>query len=122
MSKRTARLGRFLQGWWEGQQSLATDPDGWRRQRSVEQIAAEFRRDVHFELNQSTFLYRRPDENTARQAVAGLVPAPDEADVALLVAAIVRAGGGARKLRAGTGIGAIVTVCALVLRNILRGR
>lgn len=131
MSKRTARLGRFLQRWWEGQLSDAADVEGgldaggWRRERSVEQLASELRRDVHFELSQSTFGYRRPDEQTAREAVAGLVPAPDEADEALLVAAVVRAGGGARTLRATTGIGAVgavVTVFALVLRNVLRGR
>jgi hypothetical protein len=122
MSKRTARLGRFLQRWWEGQLADGTYPGSWRKERSAEQLASELRRDVHFELNQSTFLYRRPDEATAREAVASLVPAPDEADSALLVAAVVRAGGGARKVRATTGVGAVVTVFALVLRNILRGR
>lgn len=122
MSRQTARLGRFLQQWWEHQLSDAGESASWRRDRSAEQLAAELRRDVHFELSQSTLLHRRPDEAAAREAVGALVPAPDEADCALIVAAVVRAGGGARKVRATTGIGAVVTVFALVLRNVLRGR
>jgi hypothetical protein len=122
MSRRTARLGRFLQHWWEGQLSGEDSPGDWRRERSAEQLAAELRRDIHFELSQSAFLYRRPGEEAAQEAVAALVPAPSEEDAALLVAAVVRAGGGARKVRATTGAGAVVTVFALVLRNVLRGR
>jgi hypothetical protein len=122
MSKRTARLGRFLQRWWEGQLPGSTYPSEWRNGRSAEQLAAELRRDVHFELSQSAFLHRRPDEATVREAVSSLVPAPDEADTALLVASVVRAAGGAQKVRATTGVGAVITVFALVLRNVLRGR
>ncbi len=122
MSRRTARLGRFLQHWWEEQLAGREYPCDWRRERSAEQLAAELRRDVHFELSQSTFLHRRPDERTVREAAASLVPAPDPRDEDLLVAAFVRAGGGARTVRSATGVGAVVTVCALVLRNILRGR
>jgi len=77
---------------------------------------------VHFEISQSTFLYRRPDETDAAEAVATLVPSPGEEDTALLVAAVVRAGERARRVRATTGAGAVVTVFALVLRNVLRGR
>lgn len=122
MSRRAARLGRFLQHWWEQELAGREYPCDWRRERSAEQLAAELRRDVHFELSQSAFLYRRPDEQTVRGAVSALVPSPDERDESLLVAAFVRAGGGARTVRSATGVGAVVTVFALVLRNILRGR
>jgi hypothetical protein len=122
MSKRAARLARFLQRWWESQLEEEPYPGNWRKERGAEQLASELRRDVHFELVQSTLIHRRTDEQAARAAVAALVPAPDEQDAALIVAAIVRAGGGARKVRATTGAGAVVTVFALVLRNILRGR
>jgi hypothetical protein len=122
MSRRAARLGRFLQHWWEGQLAGETYPCDWRRERSADQLAAELRRDVHFELSQSAFLYRRPGEEMVRAAVAALVPSPDERDEALLVAAFVRAGGGARTVRSATGAGAVLTVFALVLRNVLRGR
>ncbi|HVC24214.1 MAG TPA: hypothetical protein VND23_00520 [Acidimicrobiales bacterium] len=122
MNRRTARLARFLQRWWEGEQPGDGDTETWRRGRSAEQIASELRRDVHFEISQSTFLYRRPDETDAAEAVATLVPSPGEEDTALLVAAVVRAGERARRVRATTGAGAVVTVFALVLRNVLRGR
>ena len=122
MGRRTARLGRYLQRWWESQLQGEQYPCDWRRGRAAEQIAAELRRDLRFELSQSTFLHRRPDEATARAAMEALVPRPDERDAALLVAAVVRAGGGARRVRATTGAGAVLTVFALVVRNILRGR
>ncbi len=122
MNRRTARLARFLQRWWEGEIAREDATLGWRRERSAEQLASELRRDVHFELSQSASLYRRPDEAAAREAVAALVPPPSEEDADLLVAAVVRAGERARRVRATTGAGAVVTVFALVLRNVLRGR
>lgn len=122
MDRRTARLARFLQRWWAAELAGGDGELGWRRDRSAEQIAAALRRDVHFELSQSAFLYRRPDEAAARAAVDALDPAPDPEDAALLVAAVVRAGERARRVRATTGAGAVVTVFALVLRNVLRGR
>jgi hypothetical protein len=122
MSKQTARLTRFLQHWWEGQLVDGAYPSEWRRERSAEGLASELRRDIHFELNQTTLLHRRPSEEAARDAVSALVPAPSDEDADLLVAAVVRAGGRARTVRATTGVGAMITVFALVLRNILRGR
>ncbi len=122
MDRRTERLARFLQRWWEGERAKEDASLGWRRDRTVEQLASELRRDLRFELNQSTFLSRRPDEGAARAAVASLVPAPSPQDADLLVWVLVRAGERARRVRATTGVGAVVTVFALVLRNVLRGR
>jgi len=122
MSQSSERLNRFLQRWWEAQLDGVQYPTDWRHERGVEQLASELRRDVHFELSQSTFLHRRPDEEIAKVAVASLSPVPDADDTALIVAAVVRAGSGARKVRTTTGVGAVLTVTALVLRNLLRGR
>jgi hypothetical protein len=54
--------------------------------------------------------------------VATLVPAPSDEDAELLVNAIVRAGATAQRVRATTAVGASVTVVALVVRGVLRGR
>ncbi len=95
--------------------------DDWRRGRSVEALAAELRRDVPFEVAQVRLLHRRPDREAALAAVSGLVPPPGEADREVLVEAVVRAGGTAQKVRVTTA-GAMLTVLALVVRNVLRGR
>jgi hypothetical protein len=95
---------------------------GWRRGRSVEALAAELRRDVQFELAQTRFLHRRPDPAASAAAVGELVPPPGPADREILAEAILRAGSAARRVRVTTAAGALLTVFALVLRNILRGR
>ncbi len=94
----------------------------WLHGRDVDSLAHEFRRDAQFAVAQATYLHRRPDAESARQIIDRLVPVPIEADAQLLVEAIVRAGATAQKVRATTVIGAVVTVFALVLRNVLRGR
>lgn len=122
MADRRARFARYLQRWWDEQLQGGTYPDDWRRGRDESMLAGEFRRAAQFELSQTAFLHRRPSEADAREVVERLVPAPVEHDADLLVGAIVRAGATAQKVRATTAVGATVTVAALVLRNILRGR
>lgn len=117
----SARFSRYLQRWWTAQHDAADDA-GWARDRDVDHLAREFRRDAQFELSQARFLIRRPDEQTARRVVDGLSPEPSENDKALLAEAIVRAGSTAQKVRTTTALGAMVTIVALVVRNILRGR
>ncbi len=116
------RFGRYLQQWWERQLQGAPYPGDWLHGRDVESVASEFRRDARFELVQARFLHRRPNDTTAREVVDQLLPLPIEADAELLVAAIVRAGQTAQRVRATTAIGDSLTVFALVLRNVLRGR
>lgn len=118
----SARFSRYLQVWWDRQLKGATYPNEWRRSRDVDSLSGEFRRDTQFELSQARFLHRRPSEEVARAVVDRLVPVPTESDEQLLVSAIVRAGASAQKVRATTALGALITVFALVLRNILRGR
>lgn len=122
MFDRTARFARYLQGWWDAQLQGGAYPDDWRRGRDEAILAQELRRQAEFEIIQAAFLHRRPSPSEAREVVDRLVPAPVEADAELLAAAIVRAGGTAQKVRATTLLGAVMTVAALVLRNILRGR
>jgi hypothetical protein len=122
MADRTERFARFLQRWWDQQLHGGTYPDDWRHGRDEVMLAAELRRTAEFELVQAAFLHRRPSEDEARAVVDRLVPAPIESDAALLVGAVVRAGATARKVRATTVAGGLVTVAALVVRNILRGR
>ena len=85
-------------------------------------MASEFRRDRKFEVVQAALLHHRPDARGTREIVDRLVPAPIESDAELLVEAVVHAGATARRVRTTTAAGAMVTVSALVLRNILRGR
>lgn len=122
MADRTERFARFLQHWWDQQLQGGAYPDDWRRGRDAAVIAAELRRTAEFEIVQAAFLHRRPSESDARAVVDRLVPAPIEPDSELLVDAVVRAGATARKVRATTVVGAMVTVGALVVRNVLRGR
>ena len=51
-----------------------------------------------------------------------LDPVPVEGDAAVLVEAVVSAGATAQRVRTTTVFGAVLTVAALVVRNILRGR
>ena len=122
MPDRTARFSRYLQLWWDRQLQGATYPGPWLRGRDKDSIASELRRDAQFELGQARFLHHRPDATLAREVVDRLVPVPVEADADVLVDALVAAGATAQRVRATTALGAVITVFALVLRNILRGR
>lgn len=122
MTNRGTRFGRYLQRWWDQQLQGATYPADWLGDRDGAAIASEFRRDAQFEIAQASFLHRRPDDDDAREVIERLVPAPTESDTELLANAIVLAGATAQKVRATTIAGALLTVFALVLRNILRGR
>jgi hypothetical protein len=122
MADRSARFARYLQRWWERQLDLAGDDDSWTHGRDAHAIAAEFRRDAQFEIAQARFLLRRPKEEAARTIVTTLDPAPSDADSELLVAAIVRAGATAQRIRATTVASGGLTVLALVIRGILRRR
>jgi hypothetical protein len=122
MANTNARFARYLQRWWDAQLQGGTYPSDWQRGRDASALASEFRRDAQFAVAQAAFLHRRPGKDTAREVVDRLVPAPTESDAELLVEAVVRAGATAQKVRATTLLGGIVTVFALVLRNILRGR
>jgi hypothetical protein len=124
-------LVRSLNRWWSRQleaadagsgDTAAAAGGGWRRGRSVEVLAAELRRDLPFEIGQARFLHRRPDTGAAAAVVAELEPPPEGEDAEVLAEAIVRAGATARKVRVTTAAGAVLTVFALVLRNVLRGR
>lgn len=110
-----------MQRWWSAQLQ-AGDAEGWRRGRDASGVAAELRRNAQFEMSQAGFLHRRPDAGAAREVVATLSPVPSEDDAELLVEAVVRAGATAQKVRATTVVGAVLTVAALVVRNVLRGR
>jgi hypothetical protein len=122
MRRPSERFARYLQSWWSAQLKGGSYPADWQHGRDVAELAHEFRRDAQFEMAQAAFLHRRPDEALARELIDRLVPAPTEADADLLAAAIVRAGTTAQRVRATTVAGALVTVTALVVRNILRGR
>ena len=100
----------------------ATYPGEWLGGRDATAIAHEFRRAAQFEVSQATFLHHRPNAELAREVVDQLVPTPIEHDEEILVEAIVRAGQSAQRFRATTAVGAFVTVFALVVRNVLRGR
>jgi hypothetical protein len=117
-----ARFGRYLQRWWETQLNGASYPSEWLQGRDASAIAREFRRDAQFAVAQGAFLHRRPGEGEAREIVERLVPAPIEADETVLVEAVVRAGATAQRVRTTTVAGAILTVAALAIRNILRRR
>ena len=122
MRNPSARFSRYLQAWWDEQLEGEKYPCEWRRGRDSGAIAHEFRRDTQFAVAQAAFLLRRPDAGVARAVIERLEPVPVEADTALLVEAVVHAGATAQKVRATTVLGAVVTIAALVLRNILRGR
>jgi hypothetical protein len=116
------RFSRYLQVWWDDQLQGESYPCEWLHGRDAGAIAREFRRDAQFAVSQAAFLLRRPDERRAREVIVGLEPVPVEADAAVLVEAVVSAGATAQRVRATTVIGAILTITALVVRNILRGR
>ncbi len=122
MATRGARFSRYLQSWWDQQLQGATYPGDWLHGRDSDALASEFRRAAQFEIAQARFLHHRPDEEAARAVVDQLIPQPTESDAEIVAAAIVRAGATAQRVRATTAIGAVITVFALVLRNILRGR
>ena len=122
MANSGARFGRYLQSWWDKQLHGATYPGEWLHGRDAEALASEFRRATQFEIAQARFLHWRPDPAAARAVVDQLIPELIETDAQLVVAAIVRAGQTARRVRTTTAAGAMLTVFALVLRNILRGR
>lgn len=122
MTRPVERFARYLQRWWDAQILGGAYPADWQHGRDAGELASEFRRDAQFEMSQAAFLHRRPDDVLAREVVDRLVPIPTEADTDLLTQAIVRAGTTAQRVRATTVVGAIVTVAALALRNVLRGR
>ncbi|MGD0743291.1 MAG: hypothetical protein ABSA31_08420 [Acidimicrobiales bacterium] len=122
MRNPSARFSRYLQAWWDEQLEGERYPCEWRRGRDSGAIAHEFRRDTQFAVAQAAFLLRRPDERGAREVIEKLEPVPDDQDAALLVEAVVSAGSTAQRVRATTVLGAVLTIMALVVRNILRGR
>ncbi len=122
MADRKERFFGYLQSWWDRQLQGAVYPGEWRRGRDAGALASEFQRAAKFEMAQAAFLHRRPSLEEARELVDRLVPAPVEADAELLATAVVRAGATAQKVRISTLAGALLTVGALVLRNIVRGR
>ena len=122
MRRPTERFARYLQRWWDAQLQGGAYPTDWQHGRDVTELAHELRRDAQFEMAQAAFLHRRPGETLARELVDRLVPSPTEADAELLTGAIVRAGTTAQRVRASTLGGALLTVAALVVRNVLRGR
>lgn len=138
MPRSNERFARSLNRWWIRQQNAVGDSpasgetplgegsavheEAWRRDRTVEALATELRRDVQFEFAQVGFLHRRPDLQAATAAIDDLVPPPTPEDRTVLAEAIVRAGSTAQKVRVTTAAGAVLTVLALVLRNVLRGR
>lgn len=122
MRSSRARFRRYLQRWWDQQVAGPGGAADWRAGRSAEALASELRRDAQFEVVQAAFLHRRPDRESAAALVGLLIPVPSPEDVELIVDAIVQAGATARRVRATTLAGAVVTVLALALRNILRGR
>lgn len=122
MARRADRFARYLQRWWDTQLQGGAYPADWQHGRDVAELAHEFRRDAQFEMSQAAFLHRRPDSSLARTLVDQLVPTPTEADADLLASAVVAAGTTAQRVRATTVAGAVVTVLALALRNVLRGR
>ena len=118
----SARFSRYLQTWWEEQLRGEAYPCEWLHGRDAGAIAHEYRRDAQFAVAQAAFLLRRPDEQVAREVVEKLEPAPVEADARVLVEAVVSAGATAQRVRTTTVFGALLTIAALVVRNILRGR
>jgi hypothetical protein len=118
----SARFSRYLQVWWERQLQGEPYPCEWLRGRDAGAIAHDFRRDAQFAVAQATFLLRRPDARLAREVIDRLDPVPVEGDAAVLVDAVVSAGATAQRVRTTTVFGAVLTVAALVVRNILRGR
>ena len=122
MRRPAERFGRYLQRWWDAQLQGGAYPTDWQHGRDAGELAHELRRDAQFEMAQAAFLHRRPDDALARELVDRLVPAPTETDTDLLAEAIVRAGTTAQRVRFTTVAGAILTVAALAVRNILRGR
>ena len=122
MRSPSSRFGKYLQQWWESQLGGSPYPFDWTHGRDASAIAREFRRDAQFAVAQGSFLLRRPGEQDARDIVERLDPTPVEGDEEVLVEAVVRAGAAAQRVRATTVIGAILTVVALAVRNILRRR
>jgi hypothetical protein len=122
MAARSARFARYLQKWWERQLDSAPAGESWTHGRDAHAVAVEFRRDAQFEMSQARFLLRRPNEEVATAIVATLEPSPSEPDAELLVAAVVRAGATAQRVRATTAVGAGLTVVALVARSFIRRR
>jgi hypothetical protein len=118
----SARFSRYLQVWWDDQLQGEPYPCEWLHGREADAIAREFRRDAQFAVAQAAFLLRRPDARVAREVVERLEPPPVEADADVLVDAVVSAGATAQRVRTTTVFGAILTIAALVVRNILRGR
>jgi hypothetical protein len=126
MADRSASFSRYLQRWWERQHDEADDAADAEESpiagRDPQTIAAEFRKDAQFEISQARFLLRRPNAENAAEVVRTLVPAPSPTDTETLIAAIVRAGATAQRVRVTTAASAGLTVTALVVRSILRRR
>lgn len=116
------RFFSYLQRWWTAQIAGAKPEEDWRGERDVHALASQFRRDTQFELAQAGLLHRRLSPFEARDAVDHLDPLPSPSDAELLTDALVRASSTAQRVRNTTAVGAVLTVSALVLRNLLRRR
>jgi hypothetical protein len=116
------RFLTYLQRWWTDQLAQAEGDSDWRRDRDTHALASYFRRDPQFELAQAGLLHRRLSPFEVRDAVDHLDPLPSLRDAELLTDALVRASSTARRVRTTTAAGAVVTISALMLRNILRKR
>ena len=122
MSITESRLKAYLENWWHQFDTEDSDTKKNLSDFSVNDLAQEFRQDKAFRRLEISSFSSLPNFSVIFNLVKSLSPTPSDEEAALIAGALMRAEKGNKVLKKTTFIGALVTVVALALRNILRGR
>jgi len=116
------RLENYLENWWADIVAASRSKDNHLDGCSIEMLISQFTSDKSFRKLQMLSLKRMPDFEILSSSVKSLIPYPTDEETAMITTALLRADKGNKMLKKTTVIGAIFTVVALSVRNILRGR
>ncbi len=122
VTQKQRRLTNYLTNWWTNKaDSFSKNAEG-PQIVDIESLTTEFKHDRAFRKLQLTSPGGLPDFEVLFNIVKSLAPSPTDEEATLIATALLRVDKGSKMLRKTTVLGAVLTVVALSIRNILRGR
>ncbi|MCL5048705.1 MAG: hypothetical protein M1374_08030 [Firmicutes bacterium] len=122
MSITEKRLQNYLINWWRQFNADSLETKNRLTDSTVNDVAENFKQDKAFRRLEISTLSSLPNFAVLLNLVKSLSPTPSDEEAALIASALMRAEKGNKVLKKTTFAGALLTVVALALRNILRGR
>jgi len=120
--RKKQRFENYLENWWADVVATSEEASNHLDAFTIDMLISKFRTDKSFRKLQMLSMSRMPDFEILFSSVKSLIPCPTDGEAAMITTALLRADKGNKMLKKTTVIGAIFTVVALSVRNILRGR